>query len=147
MKNDKIKIKVLSRKNAIKYSYRVKEPCAIISVSDMYQEAPKFNRNPNIKEIIYFFFEDDEESCRTDPRTIIQHSDAEKIVNFVKRNQNVNEIIVHCVAGISRSSGIAAAIMEYFEQDENEIFMNDKYFPNMTCYTRVKEAFEKDNEN
>lgn len=44
------------------------------------------------------------------------------------------DVIVHCDAGISRSSGIAAAILKAYTNDDIIIFDNPKYRPNMLCY-------------
>ena len=43
-------------------------------------------------------------------------------------------VIVHCDAGISRSSGVAAAILKAKTGDDSQIFNSPKYRPNMRCY-------------
>ena len=78
---------------------------------------------------------------------VISEEDAKNIVSFVKKWYNkVDTIIVHCNAGISRSSGVCAAIMKGMTGDDSQIFDNPKYVPNTTCYKVVLEEFMKEKE-
>lgn len=71
----------------------------------------------------------------------IQKEDAEKIAAFVMINKhNGRRFIVQCDAGVSRSAGVAAALMKYFNGDDSPIFDNPQYCPNMRCYRMVLEA-------
>ena len=65
--------------------------------------------------------------------------DAERIVEFLTRHPNV-DVIVHCDAGISRSSGVAAAILKYLTGDDSSIFDNARLHPNMWCYRKTLNA-------
>ena len=65
--------------------------------------------------------------------------DAKKIVEFLKKYPNT-DIIVHCDAGISRSSGVAAAIMKWATGDDSPIFKSYRYCPNTWCYRKTLEA-------
>lgn len=49
----------------------------------------------------------------------------------------MEQIIVHCEAGVSRSAGVAAALLKYAGEDQNQILKNPKYRSNMTCYRMV----------
>ena len=70
--------------------------------------------------------------------------DALKIAYFVNKwKDKVDTIWVHCEVGVSRSAGIAMAIMEYLNMDLTPIFENPIYCPNMLCYALTKQAFEK----
>lgn len=74
----------------------------------------------------------------------ITEADGVKIVDFVNKYKNdklINTIIVHCEAGQSRSSGVAAAILKYMFNDDFQIFGNRKYTPNRLCYRTVLEEF------
>ncbi len=65
-------------------------------------------------------------------------SDAKEIVVFLERWYNkVDYLIIHCHAGISRSSGIASAIEKYYNGDDSKYFHNSIYRPNMRCYRLV----------
>ena len=142
---------VLSKSKAIKYSYKSHEKSSIIiSIQNSYDIPKKFLSSPNnnIKEVLYL----NELTIKKDEGMVIDNynqvyaiisdKDAQKIVDFVKKYQNtIDRIIVHCEAGISRSSGVCAAIMKFLEDDDFEIFNNSKYSPNMRCYRTVLNKF------
>ena len=68
----------------------------------------------------------------------ISPDDAKKIVAFVKSWINhIELIIVHCEAGMSRSSGVCAALMLWINGDDTPIFGNAFFRPNMLCYRTV----------
>ena len=139
-------IKILSRKNAVRLSYKELEiPKVIISVSDPYKENAKFNReNKSIKDVLYLSFYDIDYETKDIYRGFepMQTDDAQKIRDFVlKWQNNVGEIWVNCEEGISRSAGIAAALKEHFGEDSKPIFECDSYSPNELCYNLVKSVF------
>lgn len=127
-----MKITVMNRADAVRYSYRPQnERSAVISIS-----TPNEKYNGNIHSSIYngisgvlrLWFDDVESG-----QDCIQKEDAEKIKRFVEAHKE-DQIIVHCDAGISRSAGIAAALMKYYNGDDTPIFDNPRYCPNMLCY-------------
>ena len=71
---------------------------------------------------------------------LMSDEDAEKIANFVENNKN-DLIIVHCDAGISRSSAVAAAILRHYTGNDDRIFDDYSYNPNMWVYFKVLKAF------
>lgn len=122
----------MNRTDAVRYSYRPQnERSAVISIS-----TPNEEYNGNIHSSIYngisgvlrLWFDDVESG-----QDCIQKEDAEKIKRFVEAHKE-DQIIVHCDAGISRSAGIAAALMKYYNGDDTPIFDNPRYCPNMLCY-------------
>ena len=131
--------KVLSRSGAIAYSYKQNiSKTEIISISDAYDSYPHFNDNLNFSRILYLKFDDVEKG---EPNCITTE-DAKKITKFINTvNKSIEQIIVHCEAGVSRSAGVCAAIMKYLTGDDSEIFDNPKYCPNMTCYRAVLKEF------
>lgn len=77
-------------------------------------------------------------------RRIFTEEDANNICDFVtKYKDEVDTIIVHCGAGISRSAGCCGAIMKALTGSDSEIFGSNKYKPNMTVYSKTLEAFAK----
>ena len=134
-----MKFQVMSRTNARRHSFRsTMDDCAIISISDITAEPNRFHDNSHIKGICRLFFDDVEGHdayCMT-------RADAEKIIQFVNTHiNNVDEIIVHCFAGISRSAGVCAALMLILTGNDMEIFNNPRFCPNMHCYRMVLEAY------
>lgn len=155
----------MNRDKAIRYFYKNhKERSIIISISDTCDIYPKFYRKKenNIIAICYLSFDDIQSKAEENMiawkrengkiisfviqenyYSLMTKEEADKIVDFViKYKDKVDKIIVHCFAGVSRSAGVCAAIMEYFKESSNEIFKNSKYIPNMYCYKIVKESFE-----
>ena len=56
-------------------------------------------------------------------------------IDTFKDNPEVKDIIVHCAAGISRSSAVAAAICQYLGLNELDIiWSNYIYVPNTLVY-------------
>ena len=134
-----MKFQVMSRANARRHSFRsVMDDCVIVSISDVTSDPNRFHNNPNIKGVCYLSFDDvegDKANCMT-------RADAEKIIKFVNEYVGkVDEIIVHCFAGISRSAGVCAALMLILTGNDMEIFNNPRFCPNMHCYRTVLETY------
>ena len=129
-------IKVMSRANATEFfSHLHKERFAVISISDIDCENPVFVKEPLHRLKLHFAdVEIEQPDCITDEQ-------ANEISRFVfSVRDDVDMIIVHCMAGISRSAGVAAAIMKFLNNDDWDIFGNPKYCPNRTCYRKVLNA-------
>jgi len=132
------KVTVLSRINAKTLSFKKIPDCIIISINT---NGIKnfFAKNENIKDILFLTFDDVEVDSKTEKcMTEVQ---AKEVVNFINKWDNIDNIIVHCDAGISRSSGVGAAILKAKNGDDSEIFDNGKFCPNMKCFRLVLEAF------
>ena len=133
-------IQVMSRAKAQQFSYSAHHATiAIISISDCDKEFPNLRNNPG-NGIVYqskFHFDDVDDGdthCITD-------TDAMGIATFVfSIKDKANLLIVHCEAGVSRSAGVAAAIMKFIDDDDTPIFDSYEYRPNMTCYKKVLRA-------
>ncbi len=71
--------------------------------------------------------------------------DAQRIAEFVLKYRDV-PIICQCEAGISRSSGCAAAIMKFLTGDDMPIFTSPIFIPNTLVYRLVLRELIKMNE-
>ena len=129
------KVIVLNREQAIRLTETDSSlERVIISISSLWDNPPKFNKNNFAIRAVCNLFFDDEESG---PNTITE-ADAAKIKAFLLQwYDKVDQIVVHCDAGVSRSAGVAAAILKYYTIDDSQIFDNWKYCPNMLCYRMV----------
>ena len=157
-----MKLRVLSRADTIKFAKAPHDyKTIIISISNSYEYNKKLIKNSasNIQDILYLYFDDvdtrhkenywwdsNNDSVFKDEfgnvYTPIQKKDAKAIVDFVEKyKDSVDEIVVHCFAGVSRSAGVCAAIMKALTGKDNEIFGNDFFVPNMMCYSMVMEEF------
>lgn len=132
---------IFNRAKAHKYSYKPHSHSSIIiSICDTIREPCSFLRNPmnKIKGILRLSFDDID---REIPGLVaISDDDAKKIAEFVGRYiDKVDRIIVHCEAGVSRSAGCAAAIIQHYYGDTG-ILNNSDYSPNPLVYRKVLEA-------
>jgi len=65
---------------------------------------------------------------------------ANQVVSFVKKISAEDLLLVHCEAGISRSSAMAGAISKYVNDDDS-LFFKYPYLPNRHVYKLVLRAF------
>lgn len=126
-----MKIKSLSRKEAIKYKPAGKT--LMISIQDYEKKYLPFKERTNhitrryYKDIMFLYFDDiNKEDIRNgmSGATAFTDEDAIHIIRFLERHYAQNdfdEIIIHCETGMSRSHAIALFITKHFEKD-NELF-------------------------
>ena len=143
-----INIIALSREKAIRLSYSdFDNDKIIISIRHPNKVKPEFNfNNSSIKDILYLSFYDISEETKSifGGYESMSPIDAILIRDFVLKWQNeIDTIWVQCEMGMSRSAGIVAAIMEYFDMDSKEILESNQYYPNKLCYTLTKGAINK----
>ena len=134
-----MKFQVMSRQNARRYSFDTAiEKTIIVSINDVADEANQFASNPKIIDTCSLFFDDvegNEANCMT-------RWDADNIIRFINQHLNhIEQIVVQCGAGVSRSAGVCAALMLIINGDDSAIFDNGQYCPNMHCYRLVLESY------
>lgn len=134
-----MKFKVFNRD--IIQKVNVKVPHAIISISDTPENWPSINENDLCQGILRLAFYDTDDPYR--PKSFTSHL-ARKILRFVKpRLKHVDLIITQCDAGISRSSGTAAALSKIINGADHEFF-RPPYIPNRLVYKLIlTEHFNK----
>ena len=77
-------------------------------------------------------------------QNLMTEEQANAICWFVLRyGREIDCLIIHCSAGVSRSPAVAAGILGGLRQDESEIWDNPDYQPNLYVYRLVREAFER----
>lgn len=138
---------VLNRMKAERLTYTdYSSDKVIISISTPGDEKAEFDsNNKTIKDILYLEFYDISYNSQEvfkgyEP---MSDEDAVKIRDFVlKWKGKVDTIWVHCDAGISRSAGVAAGILEVLGEDNSYIFDSKMYFPNLLCYRKILNAFK-----
>ena len=149
-----IKVYVLSRNLATKYCRQTNDnPVAIISISTPgveYEESPFISKKNKVAEILSLTFRDADCPETKDVYGYIAHledlmsdNDAQKVAEFAERHKD-KPIIVHCDAGISRSSAIGAALLRVYNGSDDEIFNSRWFAPNMWCYYKTLKAFGYD---
>ena len=127
---------VLSREAAEAYIPRDREVC--ISVTDPNTPEPRLS--DKFAAICYFKFHDIDERVPLgelvdDARPAVHFDDyqADRIVRFAAKYHDVDVVVVHCEAGVSRSRSIAEALFDAF----------DRRAPNQWVYQRIENAFKR----
>lgn len=117
-------------------------PTIIISISCLDKAIPnrleKYRReNKNIINVAYVQFDDIDSSETVNGETPMSESDAKTIVDaFMKYKDRVEQIIVHCDAGYSRSPAVAAALAKALGMSDEVYFSSGQYCPNRHVYHR-----------
>ena len=83
-------------------------------------------------------------SCTTAIDIILfNEEDAKGILHFVDTyKKEVDLIVVHCEAGISRSAGVASALSLILNGTDDYYFKH--YLPNILCYRKILNAYMRD---
>lgn len=126
-----MKVTVLSRKEAVRYCHKPHDGKAImISISDPYMTytaSPFTSRENGIAGILRLSFADadhpgpDVYGRQADTWDLMQETDGMRIARFLSIHPGT-DVIIHCDAGISRSSGVAAAILKFYTGNDTAIF-------------------------
>lgn len=132
-----MKLKVMGEVQAINYSKQISEPTVIVSIVSRIENPIKFHENENIKDIFRLYLNDlnvdyQDEKIHPEARKAPVQGDFDGLKEFVDKNKDLN-FVVHCAAGISRSAGVALAICEYLDI-ENDILTSGNYDHNTLCY-------------
>lgn len=147
------KIKVMDHISAFRYVYDKSgsetayvKPFAIISIQEYPLESMgmRYVEGGNLKAALNIHFSDIEREPRTNyPEVrLMKEEDAKKIKEFVEeliKNDEIEELIVHCYAGASRSPAVAAALSKIYNDDDQEYF--EECTPNMHVYNMILDAY------
>lgn len=135
-----MKITIMSRADAEAYSrVQLDHKVAIISINSVEDDRKNYlSANENIIDVLHLEFDDYDFKSPTS-MTI---NDANEIYDFItKYVSDIDELVVHCLMGISRSAGVAAAITQAIYGNCDHIFNSRKYDPNILCYDLTYNAF------
>ena len=134
-------IKVMSRQEALAYSYKQDvDNYIIVSISCPDETGPIFYTPSKLKDIkrkgiLRLWFNDIDRPYENKEPKEEQFIGLKAFIDTFKDNPEIKDIIVHCAAGISRSSAVAAAICQYLSLNELDIiWSNYRYVPNTLVY-------------
>lgn len=133
-----MQINAFSRNKIVEVAENLTNPAIIISIKDKYSQPQIFPESENLKGVKTVFFNDEE--TNEDAMTFAQ---AKEICDFVRSHLLDNsdlDIWVHCNAGVSRSAGVAAALLLVLTGDDSQIFQDGSRCPNMNCYRLMLKA-------
>ena len=146
-----LKVTILSRHDAVAFCHKPnnsKERTVMISISDpnmIYTSAPFVSKDNGLLSILRLSFSDadhageDVYKNQVDEALLMSAEDGDKVAAFLE-TYRPDAVIVHCDAGISRSSGVGAAIEKFYNGSDERIFGSYLYCPNMLCYRVTLEA-------
>lgn len=135
------KVRIMTQCDAVIHSYRADiKSCVIVSITCANDTTPAFYK-PNslhkddikVKGIFDMHFDDIDHYIKgfREPRSV----DFVGLKSFIDKYKNeVEEIVVHCHAGISRSSACASAICKYLGLDYKNIWGSGDYVPNRLVF-------------
>lgn len=146
-----MRIEVMNKNMVEAYSRKCNIDAAIvISIYSYHNKMANIIKN-NTNNIVGLIFLEFNDTDSKDSDFSMQRRHACAIDIFVREHIAANDfdkIIVQCEAGQSRSAGVAAALMKYFNNDDTPIFNNPRYTPNMLCYRRTLEMLmEQENKS
>lgn len=146
MSDYRTRVVALSREEA--QHFRSREPYVVISLTDTFADQPELPQCPELRERLALHFDDVYPEQCLDPNGLrlfceMSPEDARQIADFVQKWwSNVATIVVHCHAGLSRSTGVAAAIRSHHGLDERDLFEQPRS-PNRHCLALVTEALKQ----
>lgn len=156
--------KVMSARDAASYCNKTqKQSAIIISINNSFEMGTNLfcNSKNKVKEILKLYFDDVRKQelylSKEGPFSVplwldkygrcycpIEAVDCKKIHEFIMKYHKMEKeflLIVHCGAGISRSSATMAAIWRYLFKDDSIIFNNPYYKPNKDVYNSLLKYF------
>ena len=119
-------------------NHEIGDDTAIVSFADSEDEFINFPKNTNVLKIPF--------SDIRPYTTVEEHyanllPEAPKIAEFIDANLKKNRnIICQCDYGVSRSAGLAAAIMEHYKREGIKVFADYRYTPNQFVFNKVLTA-------
>lgn len=137
---------VLSEKNAIKYGMEShEEKTVLVSITDRLSESAPIimTADNNIQDILFMKFNDTGDRDYASGR--ITEEEGKTIAYFVKKHieAGIEKIVVNCGAGQSRSAGVAAALLLYYNHDDSYAYGEDRK-PNALVKEMVLHGLEGD---
>lgn len=123
---------------------------AFISINDSsgeYYHDPLFNHNHH--NVLNLWFDDVEHDMQISPTNkdvtkAFTKKQAVKIIEFLESNKNVNTVLIHCAAGISRSGAVGRVALEYLKGDRDFFKINNNHIsPNARVERMLNEAWRE----
>lgn len=116
-------------------------PWAAISISSYEGEWPNLNATQRMG-LLQMAFADLEFPKPGYEHMLFGYEQADKILDFVNEMYDkVDQFLVHCEAGISRSPAVAAALAKICGGDD--AFYFEKYSPNLLVYNKLLQRAEE----
>jgi len=137
-----MKIKIFSELEIQRF--KTDENHVVISIQDPNYDFVKLPEQNSRLDWIGFKFYDLDRDCECFPysRFLFEQENAISILNFVNKwKDKINLILINCVAGVSRSMAIGAALGKILNNDDSYFFKEG--IPNMRVYRKILEEYNK----
>lgn len=82
------------------------------------------------EEILSVVFDDVTDQDNAGVHLLFNNGIARQIINFVDKYKDVDTLVVHCAAGISRSGAVGVFAARYLNLDENKLYDRFPIIPN-----------------
>ena len=131
---------ILNRKEA--EAFTTATPYAIVAVTDPDEADPSYITSSFCRRILNLKVNDLRHPCCAKHR-LFDDEHARQIVEFAHwfRDSGFTQLVVHCEAGVSRSSAIALAIARFLGQEIDDVLNPfQRYRPNTFIYWRIVRA-------
>lgn len=127
---------VLSKSNA--KLFKCDRPWACISISTYWADLPVLDKENRLG-LLQLYFRD---TTNTDHERHFTGEQAREVLEFVKEFWDKTEVfMIHCEAGLSRSAGVAAAIVHIKEgKDAAAVYFQGKFWANYLVYKTILET-------
>jgi predicted protein tyrosine phosphatase len=136
----RLRVHILSRGEAETFSSE--EPYAIIAATDPDLADAAYDPSPFCRKVLRLKFSDITYQCCSKHR-LFGDEHVEPIVEFAQwfRESGIEQLVVHCEGGISRSAAIGLSIAKFLDADESTILQPQKrHRPNPFIYWRLTRA-------
>lgn len=114
---------------------------AIVSFSDTEDDFVEFPKGTDVLQIAFYDIR---------PHTVVkEHYDkilpeAKQIAEYIyQKKKEGKDLICQCDYGISRSAGLAAAVLQRWSNKGIEVFADYRYTPNQFVYNKVLKELEQ----
>lgn len=110
---------------------------AVISIASTKEELPKINENEHLVDVLRLVFADSDDPNFIGDSEAFSEKDALEILDFIfdKNIKDVDNLLIHCHAGVSRSPAVAAAIEKMLYNDDHKWFGVKS--PNRLVYSTI----------
>lgn len=128
-------------RNALDAARPHEVPHIIISITSSPDGVARLRANKTCRGVLRVSFPDaDVPSDQHAEGVLFSREQAMKVWTFVQQHlPEIERIIVHCDAGVSRSPAVAAALARVLNDDDAEFF-GGRYRPNMRVYRTLLET-------
>ena len=116
-------------------------PHIVISITSSPDDVARLRANKMCRGVLRLSFPDaDTPSDQHAEESLFSREHAMQVWTFVQRHlPEIERIVVHCDAGVSRSPAVAAALSKVLNGDDAEFF-GGRYRPNMRVYSTLLET-------